>query len=528
MRIFTVSTVGALVDSAAQQYGPRPALQDGALSLTFDELRERAVRTAAALGRAGVRRGDRVGVCMAKSADQAIAVLGVLLADAILVPVLPKLKREGVAHIVRDSGMRLMITDEARAREVIEAVPELPLLYGSEADVDPSLILPRLRGSESPDGGRAGASIGPDVAAIIYSSGSTGRPKGIMVTHRNITDGARITAQYLGVGPDDRIGSLLSLNFDYGLNQLWQALLTGACLCLHELVFPADAFRFLHEQRITVLPVMPVIITRLFDPRLLRRRPSYDLSAVRCVSTSGGAVSQRMIDDLAGVFPAAEVFLMYGLTEAFRSTYLEPDQLAKRPNSIGRAIPDVEILVLDEDLREVGPGERGELVHRGGCVSKGYWNAPEATAARFRSLPQFPGERVVFSGDIVTRDEEGYLYFVGRRDAMIKTSGYRVSPTEVEEIAAGFPAVETCTAVGVRNIEIGEDIALFYSSTGAEPVDEEALRSFLKDRLPSHMVPRYLWRRDAFPVTGNGGKIDRQELAAEAAMLVSGPGDEDR
>jgi len=529
MRILTVSTVESLVNSAAQQYGSRPALQDADLSFTFAELRDAAVRTAMALRRAGVGRGDRVGVCMAKSADQAVAILGIVLADAIVVPVLPKLKREGVAHIVHDSGMRLMITDEVRAREVTDAVPELPLLYGQEAEVDPELILPRLRMRETAQGATLpGAAIGPDVAAIIYSSGSTGRPKGIMVTHRNITDGARITAQYLGIDSDDRIGSLLSLNFDYGLNQLWQALLTGACLCLHELVFPADAFRFLSDQRITVLPVMPVIITRLFDPRLLRRRPTYDLSTVRCVSTSGGAVSQRMLDELERTFPAAGVFLMYGLTEAFRSSYLEPDQLAKRPNSIGRAIPDVELLVLDDELREVGPGERGELVHRGGCVSKGYWNAPEATAERFRELPQYPGERVVFSGDIVTRDEEGYLYFVGRRDSMIKTSGYRVSPTEVEEIAARFPGVEVCAAVGVRNVEIGEDIALFYSSVGVDPVDEARLRSFLQDNLPSHMVPRYLWRRDGFPSTGNGGKIDRQTLAAEAVDLASGQGEDGR
>ncbi|QKV96370.1 AMP-binding protein [Streptomyces sp. NA02950] len=509
-------TVEVLVNSAAEQFGARPAVEDDHQSLSFRELRNTAAATAAALRRAGVRRGDRVGVCMAKSADQAVAVLGVLLADAILVPVLPKLKREGVAHIVGDSGMCLMITDEARAREVIDAVPGLPLLYGQEAEVDPELNLPWLR-TQRYDA-IAGASIGSDVAAVIYSSGSTGRPKGIMITHRNITDGARITADYLGTSAEDRIGSLLSLNFDYGLNQLWQSLLTGACLCLHELVFPADAFRFLFEQRITVLPVMPVIITRLFDPRLLRRRPTCDLSSVRYVSTSGGAVSQRMLDELAATFPAARVFLMYGLTEAFRSTYLEPDQLSQRPDSIGKAIPDVEILVLDEELREVGPGEPGELVHRGGCVSKGYWNAPEATAARFRTLPQFPGERVVFSGDIVTRDNEGFLYFAGRRDAMIKTLGFRVSPTEVEDIAARFPEIAACAAVGVPNVEIGEEIALFYSATGT--VAETEYRHFLKDRLPSHMVPRHLWQRDTLPSTGNDGKIDRQALAAEAIDLL--------
>ncbi|WP_411102096.1 AMP-binding protein [Streptomyces sp. cmx-4-9] len=511
-------TAASLLDAAVARFGSRTAVQDGEVSFSFAELRDAAARTATALREAGVGRRDRVGICMAKSADQAVAILGVLLADAVVVPVLPKLKSEGIRHIVRDAGLRVMVTDAVRAAEITASGADVPLLYGQDrADADPALVLPALRRRAEPAG--AGRAIGSDVAAIIYSSGSTGRPKGIMVSHRNIWDGARITAGYLGTRSDDRIGSLLSLNFDYGLNQLWQALATGASLHLHELVFPADAFRFLHEQRITVLPVMPVIITRLFDPRLLRRRPTADLSSVRYVSSSGGALSRRMTDDLAAAFPAAGVFQMYGLTEAFRSTYLEPEQLAVRPGSIGRAIPDVEILVLDEELREVGPGERGELVHRGGCVSLGYWNAPEATAARFRTLPEFPGERVVFSGDIVTRDEEGYLYFVGRRDAMIKTSGFRVSPTEVEEIAARFPNVEACAAVGVPNIAIGADIALVYSVVG--PVDEGEFQRFLKENLPSHMVPRHLWEEPALPSTGNDGKIDRQALAVSVADRVA-------
>jgi acyl-CoA synthetase (AMP-forming)/AMP-acid ligase II len=219
-----------------------------------------------------------------------------------------------------------------------------------------------------------------------------------MIMHRNLCDGARIVSRYLGTSMGDRMGGVLALNFDYGLNQLWQSLLTGATLCLHELVFPASLFRFLAEERITMLPVMPVIITRMSDPRLLRQRPDADLSSVRVVCTSGGAVSSRMLDQVSTTFPNAEMFLMYGLTEAFRSTYLEPDQLAARPGSIGRAIPDVEILVLDDELRAVAPGEPGELVHRGGCVAKGYWNAPGETAKRFRSLPQYPGETLVFSG----------------------------------------------------------------------------------------------------------------------------------
>lgn len=508
-----------LVHDAARRFGTKTAVSDGTTSVSFAELRDLALREAVALRTSGLERGDRAGICMAKSVGQVIAILGTLLADAFIVPILPGLKRDNIAHIVRDSGLRLAITDDVRSGELREAVPELPLVLRGPAlgtgsgsgsgDVTADETLAELPQQ----------SIGEDLAAIIYSSGSTGRPKGIMVTHRNLCDGARIVSTYLGTNAEDRIGCVLSLNFDYGLNQLWQALLIGATLCLHELVFPASVFRFLAEERITVLPVMPVIITRMFDPRLLRSRPDVDLSSIRYVCTSGGAVSERMLDEVTTTFPNAQVYLMYGLTEAFRSTYLEPDQLAARPGSIGRAIPDVEILVLDDELRSVPPGERGELVHRGGCVSKGYWNAPEETAKRFRPLPRYPGETLVFSGDIVTADEDGYLYFVGRRDAMIKTSGFRVSPTEVEEVAVRFPGVQACVAVGVPNIEVGADIALVY--TAVKPVDEAGFLDFMRDALPRHMVPRYLFADAELPSTGNQGKIDRASVAESVLSRLS-------
>ncbi|PPK71197.1 AMP-binding protein [Actinokineospora auranticolor] len=510
-------TVHALVHEAAARFGPDIAITDETTELSFADLRSAAMAAAGALRERGVGRGDRVGVCMAKSTEQAVAILGVLLADAVIVPILPGLKHDNIAHITTDSGARLVITDEARADEVRGAAPAVPLLYGTAPATGSVDVLPMS--------GRTGdavpqRAISEDLAAIIYSSGSTGRPKGIMVTHRNLWHGAHITTRYLGVGRDDRIGSVLSLNFDYGLNQLWQSLLTGARLCLHELVFPMSFFQFAARQRITVLPVMPVIITRMFDPRLLRSQPEEDLSSVRTVCTSGGPVSDRMLKLVGATFPHARTFLMYGLTEAFRSTFLEPEQLALRPGSIGRAIPDVELLVLDDDLREVAPGERGELVHRGGCVAKGYWNAPAETAKRFRELPTHPGETAVFSGDIVTRDADGYLYFVGRRDAMIKTSGFRVSPTEVEEVACRFPGVDACVAVGVPNVEIGADIALAYGS--AAGVDEVELRAFLRKELPSHMVPRHLLGRAGLPSTGNQGKIDRPSVAEMVRDHLSG------
>ncbi|HEX4727849.1 MAG TPA: AMP-binding protein [Jatrophihabitans sp.] len=504
-------TIHALLTEAAAAYGPDIAVTDGPRRLSFDELQQAARTTALTLRGQGIGRGDRVGICLAKSVDQVVALLAVLLADAIIVPILPRLKVENIQHIVTDSGMRAVITDPARVAEVRDAAPGLPVMLAEEICRYPSSGIELF--------GLPEQTIGADLAGIIYSSGSTGRPKGIMITHRNLCDGARITAGYLGTRRDDRIGCVLSLNFDYGLNQLWQALLTGARLCLHELLFPDDLFQFLATERITVLPVMPVLITRMFDARLLRQWPAHDLSAVRYLSSSGGAVSQQMLDNLTRAFPNARIFLMYGLTEAFRSSYLPPDQLPNRPGSIGRAIPEVELLVLDPDGRPTAPGEPGELVHRGGCIARGYWNAPAETAKRFGSLPQFPGETVVFTGDTVTRDAEGYLYFVGRRDSMIKTAGYRVSPTEVEEVAARFTGIEACVAVGLPNIEIGEDIALVYSAVRDVPVAEFQL--FLKRELPKHMVPRFLLCRPTLPATGNQGKIDRQQV--REALLADPP-----
>ncbi|MBM0230693.1 AMP-binding protein [Micromonospora sp. STR1_7] len=513
---FTISELSA---AAAAQFGDAVAVSDGRCSLTFADLHRAALATAALLVEAGVRPGDRVGICMDKTVAQVVITLAVPCAGAILVPILPALKADNIAHLVADSGMVAAVCDDNRRGELTSGAPQLTLwtagqLWDGTVAREPAPpAIPR---------------IGSDVAGIIYSSGSTGRPKGIMISHRNVVDGAHITARYLGTRRDDRIGSVLSLNFDYGLNQLWQSLLTGARLCLHTLILPGDLFRFVESERITVLPVMPAIVTRMFDPRVLRRWPEQNLSSVRTVTTSGGPVSRTMADQLRRAFTEAELFLMYGLTEAFRSTYLEPAQLDKRFGSIGRAIPDVQILVLDPAGREVGPGEPGELVHRGGCIAKGYWNAPEATRDRFRTLPEFPGETVVFSGDIVTRDDEGFLWFVGRRDAMIKTSGFRVSPAEVEEVANQFAGVQSSVAFGVANIEIGADIALAYvvdaaPGTPGETVDEAEFRHFLRRRLPGHMVPRYLVSQPSFPVTGNQGKIDRRSVRDTVLEVLALP-----
>jgi amino acid adenylation domain-containing protein len=486
------------------------AVFSGNKSLTFRQLHAEAVAAAQALAQLGVRSGDRVGICMQKTLDQVVAILGVLWANAVLVPIHPVLRAEQIGHMAADCDMKLLITESVRVAEFRGAVRGR-IVLGRGPDEERIASLGQLRrdchGSEpfvqaKPD----------DTAAIIYSSGSTGRPKGIVISHRNLADGARIVASYLGTKASDRIASVLPLTSDYSLNQLWQTLLTAASLYLHDFIFPRDLFRLLASERITALPVMPVIISRMFDPQLAGLEGDLDFSALRYVCSTGGPVTGTMLGHLRRTFPESNIVLMYGLTEAFRSSWLPPDQVTVRPTSIGKAIPEVELYVLDEKGEDCPPGVPGQLVHRGGCVAKGYWNAPEASAGRFRQIDRFPGETVVFSGDLVRRDEEGYLYFLARMDSMIKTYGFRVSPTEIEEHARGFEGLLDAVAFGIDNPEIGQDIAVIYTTTDRAPLDSDALTEHFRLAMPHHMVPRWLVHSEEFPATANQGKVDRVQV----------------
>ena len=515
-----MTTISAQFDRTLASTPDKEAVYGGGASLTFRQLRTEAVAAAQALAELAIRPGDRVGICMQKNLDQVVAILGALWANAIFVPIHPVLRAEQIGHMVDDCDMKLLITDSTRIAELRDAARgRIVVGHGPAEEEIPSLKELRQKCQGSQPFFRSEAD---DTAAIIYSSGSTGMPKGIVISHRNLADGARIVASYLGTKATDRIVGVLSLNFDHGLNQLWQTLYTGSSLYLHDLIFPRDLFRLLAAQRITALPVMPVIITRMFDPSLPGPEDGMDFSALRYVSTTGGTVTARMLDHLQKTFPRTDIVLMYGLTEAFRSTWLPPEQLAARPTSIGKAIPEVELYVLDEQGRDCPPGVAGELVHRGGCVAKGYWNAPEATAERFRQIDRFPGETVVFSGDLVRRDKEGYLYFLARMDSMIKTHGFRVSPTEIEEHARRFEGLLDAVAFGIENPEIGQDIAVVYTTTDRAPLASDALTEHFRVGMPHHMVPRWFVHAEAFPATASQGKVDRASVRQFALEKVAG------
>lgn len=490
-------------------------------SITFGELLRESLTTAEALREIGIAAGDRVGICMEKTIDQVVAILGVLFANGVVVPILPRLKGPNIRHIIDNSGMVAMITDTERLGEVTEFAGVTRLITGHGPVTNDWPNLPYMR--RFMQAANHFDRIGNDNAAIIYSSGSTGRPKGILIAHRNLAEGADIVAEYLGTNESDRIGCMLSFNFDYGMNQVWQTIRLGCTLILHELALPNDLFAMMARERVTALPVMPVFITKMFDRRLKVDPSRFDFSSLRYVCSTGGRLSADMIADLKSAFPGVRIFSMFGLTEAFRGTYLPPDKLDAFPTSVGRAIPDCEILVLDERGEECPPNVVGELVQRGATVTKGYWNDPENTAKSFRTHPRYPGETLVYSGDKVYKDENGFIYFVGRADDMIKTKGFRVSPTEVETEVLRHPEVVEAVAFAVPNISVGEDVGCAYTSADGKPISEAVLRQFLKTQLPSHMVPAILVHFDSFPILGNAGKHDRKQIKAQAYAKLGIP-----
>lgn len=495
-----------LVERAASA-GERIAVVDRDRHLTYAGLAE-AVRQAAARIRAsGIGRGDRVAIFLPKSIAECVAIFATSAAGAVFVPVNALLKPQQVRHIVEDCGARLLLTNGAMAEGLGDALAGLAGL---------SVIA-----MDGPDWQRTGeaptlpsAAIGEDLAAILYTSGSTGRPKGVMLSHRNLIAGTRIVRTYLGITAEDRILSLLPFSFDYGLNQLLTAVEQRARIVLLTFQFGDEIARAIAREGITGIAGVPTIWAIL-----TRATPSLsktDLSTLRYITNSGGAVPSETVKRLREKLPATRIFLMYGLTEAFRSTFLPPDEIDRRPTSIGKAIPECEMLVVTPDGRRAAPHEPGILVHRGPTVSLGYWNRPDATAEVLRPHPFIPetqgGETVCYSGDLVTMDEDGFLYFVARNDAMIKSTGHRISPTEVEECLMAVGGFAQVAVIGLPDAFAGQKVHAVGVANA--PVDVPAVLQAVAERLPPYMVPRAIELVERMPVTPNG-KVDYIGLVRE-------------
>ena len=509
-----------LLRDAANDYPDNPAISFGADTLTYAQLWEMALGACAAFRALGVARGDRVAVYLEKRFETVAALLGISAAGAILVPINPLLRARQVTHILSDSGARLIITSSDRLRILSDSLSDAPQLT-SAIVVDHGGQLPtagRIVVRSWEDAVPAGAGVLPldvidlDLAAILYTSGSTGQPKGVVLSHRNLLAGAESVTHYLGNTSSDVLLAALPLSFDAGLSQITTAFHVGAHVVLLNYVLPNDVPKLCARYGVTGITAVPPLWIQLADLDW----PDPARQALRYFANTGGRMPQALLSRLRQQFPAALPYLMYGLTEAFRSTYLDPAEVDRRPDSIGKAIPNTEILVLRPDGTPCEAEEEGELVHRGALVAQGYWNDPARTAARFRPLSldgqswRSP-ELAVFSGDIVRRDAEGFLYYVGRRDEMIKTSGYRVSPNEIEEAAFATGLVRDVVALGVEDERLGHRIVLLVGPAEDGPVDTSALLRALKQSVPLYMVPSAVVALPSIPRSPNG-KFDRALL----------------
>ncbi|GAA1822110.1 acyl-CoA ligase (AMP-forming), exosortase A system-associated [Microlunatus capsulatus] len=515
-----------LLEQAAHRRPDAPCLTHRTRTATYADVWSAVQRVAAGLQGLGLQRGDRVAVFVDKRVETVVALFATSAAGGVVVPVNHVLKAAQATYILGNCGVRVLVTTRERLALVREALDDLPaleqvVLVDESADQDDLRpgrgfavhLWADLQGADAPLVPPPAVDV--DVAAIFYTSGSTGRPKGVVLSHRNLLVGAESVSSYLANTADDVILSALPLSFDAGFSQVTTAFAVGAHVVLHNHLVAADIVKLVAAHRVTGLTGVPPLWLQVVSAAW----PEGAGASLRYFANTGGRMPKSTLERLRALFPAAQPFLMYGLTEAFRSTYLDPAEVDRRPDSIGKAIPNAEILVVRPDGTRCGPGEEGELVHRGALVGLGYWDDPVKTAERFKPVPGEAAawrtpEVAVWSGDHVVADEEGFLYFVGRTDDMIKTSGYRVSPTEVEEVAYDTGLVRDAVALGVEDERLGQRIVLVATPVNGDELRPDQLVAAFRKQLPLYMVPSTVLVREELPRSPNG-KYDRSLIRAE-------------
>lgn len=507
--------VNAFLTRSARETPDRVALVCGPRRLTYAELHDAAIRFGASLARLGVRRGDRVVLHMENGPEVVVALFGVLEAGAVFVPVNPTVKADKLAYILNDAEAVALVTDQPAAfvRKVLEKTTCVSICVqageeeGAEKCHNPSTAFralleatPPVQAPERP--------IDIDLAALVYTSGSTGRPKGVMLTHANIVAAASSIARYLELRPDDVVLNVLPLSFDYGLYQIFLTFGASARLVLERsFAYPQLTLEVLQRERATAFPIVPTIAALL----LRYDFSAYDLSALRLVTNTGAALPPAYISALCERLPDVRLFSMYGLTECKRVSFLAPEEVWRRPTSVGKAMDNVEVYLVDEDGRRMDAGT-GELVVRGSNVMQGYWRDPAATARVLKPGP-LPGEVVLHTGDVFRIDEEGYLYFQSRADDIIKCCGHKVSPREIEDVLCAVPGVEGAAVVGVPDPVLGQAIKGFVTLSGAAAVTELDILAHCARHLEDFMMPRAIEIVTTLPLTATG-KVARQPLMA--------------
>ena len=516
--------VHELISQSAKKTPKNVALTTKTQQFNYQELNNKIEQISSSFRALKIQRYQRIGIYLPKTLENILALFSASKAGAVFVPINPVLKAPQVEHIANDCDVKILITNKARFKSLqpfLSKLSQLSTVVLTDTDtsandkIDHINIISWSTLADFTCTAKHPIPLtGNDMAAIFYTSGSTGKPKGVVLSHSNIVLGAKSVAQYLHNTADDKILAVLPLSFDYGFSQLTTSFLVGAECVLFDYLLANDVVKAIIKHNITGLAAVPPLWSQLCKLNW----PECSGNSLRYFTNSGGALSLTNLKQLRVLMPNASPYLMYGLTEAFRSTYLAPDEVDNKPGSMGKAIPNAEVLVVRQDGNECEANEPGELVHKGPLVSLGYWNAADKTAERFKPAPGQPAgiitpELAVFSGDSVKKDADGFLYFVARSDEMIKTSGYRISPMEVEEILYQHEDITEAAILGVTHAELGQAIIAIvcsHSQDDAHLIEKSVLKHCQK-KLANYMVPKKIVVLPELPHNANG-KIDRNTL----------------
>jgi amino acid adenylation domain-containing protein len=505
--------VHEFLERSADRLPDKVALVCDGQRLTYAEVEAQANRLANALKASGLQRGDRVALYLPNCLELAIGIFAILKAGGVFVPINNTTKFDKCVYILNNCEARVLITSGRQASLVEQLMPAVPslktvvLTATTEVIEQPGWLSYATVQCDYAEQRPAPVNIDVDLACLIYTSGSTGEPKGVMSDHSNVVFAASSIIEYLGNVENDVVICLSPLSFDYGLYQLLMVFKFGGTLVLERgFTYPAVILKRMEEERVTGFPGVPTIYSVLLKMDL----SPYDLSSLRYLTNTAAALPPSHITEIRDKFPGTTLFSMYGLTETKRTLYLPPAQLDQRPGSVGIAIPGTEVWLEDEHGNRLGAGQVGELVVRGRHVMRGYWRDAEKTAARYRPGP-LPGERVCYTGDLFRMDEAGFMYFVARKDDIIKSRGEKVAPKEVENVLYGLEGVREAAVIGVPDPVLGQAIKAFVVVDDHEVTEADVLR-YCRTHLEDFMVPKWIEFRTELPKTSTG-KIKKTDLS---------------
>jgi acyl-CoA synthetase (AMP-forming)/AMP-acid ligase II len=513
--------VGEALDFSSRKNPDKIAAICKGREYSYREWQEAATSLARHLIAAGIKKGDRVAVYLNNSWESVVSIYGISLSGAVFLVINPQTKADKLNYILNDCKARIVISEKALSKELSLAVSglrhiqELILTGGQQPDENEGPDITDFDAVVSQPGSKVEFPriIPNDLAALIYTSGSTGFPKGVMMTHQSMVFTSWSLIEYLRLTEDERILLILPLAFDYGLYQAIMSVTVGGTLIIEQSFnFPPAVFRQIERFKPTIFPGVPSIYAMIIE---LHKKTGITFESIRKVTNTAAKLPVEFITDLKKIFPNALIFKMYGLTECKRVCYLEPELLDVKPDSVGKPIPGTEVFLLTPEGERVGPGGTGILHVRGPHVMAGYWNNDELSREMLR--PGFiPGERILCAHDLFRMDEDGFLYFMGRSDDIIKTRGEKVSPVEVENIIYNIEGVKEVAVIGVPDLILGESVVAFVTMYEHPTIDEAAIKRECQSKLETFMVPQKIIFLSEMPKSTNG-KIDKKELKNKIA-----------